>query len=301
MIAFFRTILYVPFYNLLIYFAWMFGGSVGWAIIAVTVVIRVLLLPSSLKATKAQIKMQALAPKLAQLKEKFKGDQKKLNEETMKMYKEEGANPLGSCLPLLIQLPIIWILYRVFLIGFDESKFEMLYAFVPQPEHLQTFFFGIDLSIPNLWVLPIIAGALQFVLSYMMQAKIPKNNSKSNDPASMMTKQMMYIFPIITVFIGRSLPAALALYWIVTTLFSIVQQVYVNKTIKNENNRHKFSPQISTNNKTPNDKTSTKKEEPSIIKDEAEKKPDMITKVLKKRQEKKEKKAGVSVTIREKK
>lgn len=298
---FFRTILYVPFYNLLIYFAWLFGGSVGWAIVAVTLIVRIILLPSSLKATKAQVKMQALAPKMAELKEKHKGDQKKLNEETMKMYKEEGASPLGSCLPLLIQLPIIFILYRVFLIGFDESKFEMLYSFIPHPEHLQTFFFGIDLSVPNLWILPITAGALQFILSYMMMAKTPKSTAKKGDPAQMMTKQMTYIFPVITVFIGRSLPAALALYWIITTLFSIVQQVYVNKTIKSEENVKKAQKAVATNKIEAKMEDAPKKEEPTAKEKAKKRNADMMTKVLRKRQDKKEKKAGVSVTIREKK
>ena len=298
---FFRQALYVPFYNLLIFFAWVFGGSVGWAIVAVTVIIRTILLPSSLKATKAQVKMQALAPKMAELKETHKGDQKKLNEETMKMYKEEGANPLGSCLPLLIQLPIIWILYRVFLIGFDESKFEMLYAFVPRPEVLKTIFFGVDLSVPNLWVMPIIAGALQFGLSYMMMAKTPKpKDGKKGDPAQMMTKQMTYIFPIITVFIARSLPAALALYWIITTVFSIVQQVYVNKTIKSEENLKKAKEVIGTK-KIETKEVERAKDEVSAKDEKKKKNSDMMTKVLRKRQEKKEKKAGVSVTIRQKK
>ncbi len=297
MANFFTKILYIPFYNLLIFFASVFGGSIGWAIIVLTVIIRAILLPSSIKAAKSATKMQMLQPRMNEIKEKFKDDQKKQSEEMMKMYKEEGTSPFGSCLPLLIQLPIIWVLYRVFLIGFDTSKYDLLYAFTPRPELLQTNFLGFDLSVPNLWVLPILAGLLQLLVSWMSMPKVDPNAKK--DAASNMTRQMMYLFPIMTIFIARSLPAALALYWIITTLFSVGQQWYVNKNIKKpastknktEEKKSKQIPSSKSQKKLPKGQQSTAEK----------KKPDMVSKMMKKRLNKSDKKKGVEVTIRTKK
>ncbi len=290
MADFFTKILYIPIYNLLIYFAAVFGGSVGWAIIVLTFIIRTILLPSSIKAAKSATKMQMLQPKMNEIKEKHKDDQKKQSEETMKMYKEEGTSPFGSCLPLLIQLPIIFVLYRVFLHGIDTSSYNLLYPFTPRPEVLDTLFLGFDLSVPDLWVLPIIAGLLQLLVSWMSMPKVDPNAKK--DAASNMTRQMMYLFPIMTIFIARSLPAALALYWIITTLFSVGQQWYVNKNIK--------KPAASSAKKQISSSKPAKKAE-KTEKKKTKKKSDVVTNMMKKRLNKSDKKKGVEVTIRKKK
>jgi len=308
MSTFFKQLLYVPFYNLLIFFAWLTGGSVGWAIILVTIVIRILLLPPSLKAAKATTKMQALQPKMNELKEKYKGDSKKLNEETMKMYKEAGASPLGCCGPMLIQLVVIWILYRVFMIGFDTANYNLLYSFTPRPESLNNLFMGFDMSKPDLWILPIIAGATQFVLSMMT---LPKIDPKAKqDPAMAMNRQMAYLFPIMTIFIGRSLQSGLIIYWIITTIFSIGQQWYVNKNIKNktdENNTKELAVRSDTDmskkeGQTKLLDTTIKSEElKNQESKQANKKTDFVSNIMKKRLDKSDKKKGVEITIREKK
>ena len=301
--AFLKTILYIPFYNLLIFFAWMFGGSVGWAIVAVTVLIRLILLPSSIKASKSALKMQMLAPKMNEIKEKHKGDQKKMNEETMRLYKEEGVSPLGSCFPMLIQLPILFILYRVFMVGFDTSRYELLYSFVPRPEIINNIFFGIDLAQKDPWVLPILAGVTQLILSWMTLPK-QKDQPKSGDPMQMMSKQMVFLFPIMTVFIARSLPAGLPIYWIVTTLFGIGQQWYVNSQIKNKELRiknkeeEKSEIRISKHETDPNDQNSNKLETNNSQLET--KKSGWMEKVMKGRLDKKDKRLGVEVTIRNK-
>jgi len=317
----FKSILYVPFYNLLIFFAWLTGGSVGWAIILVTVVIRILLLPPSLKAAKATTKMQSLQPKMNELKEKYKGDNKKLNEETMRLYKEAGASPLGCCGPMLIQLVVIWILYRVFMIGFDTANYNLLYSFTPRPEALNNLFVGFDMSKPDLWVLPILAGVSQLFLSLMT---MPKPDPKTkNDPAMAMNRQMTFLFPIMTIFIGRSLQSGLVVYWIITTIFSIGQQWYVNKNIKNkiENasndnllNASAPSGQSEQTDNTVNKQDSgesdnlenQKSRNPKIaeskdIKNSKAKKTDLISNIMKKRLDRSDKKKGVEVTIRSKK
>lgn len=286
---FFRTILYQPLYNFLIYLAWLVPGhSIGWAIIILTIIIRLILLPGSIKASEAQARMSLLQPEINKIRKEIK-DQKAQSQAMMELYKREGVSPFGPCLPLLIQLPVIMVLYQVFRVGLDESRFSLLYSFVPHPEKINPNFLGINLSHPDLYLFPILAGVLQFVLSKLTMNKMPATSKEGEaDPMQMATKQMIYIFPLVTVFIARSLPAALSLYWIITTVFGIFQQLYVNKKIKQ-------NPKI-------------KKEvmhdaeeiEEKYIKKEGNKKPDLITKMMNKKLERQEKKTGVDVVIRKK-
>jgi len=227
MANFFTQVLYIPIYNLLMALvAILPGHQVAWAIIIVTVVIRLALLPSSIKASKSQLEMQKLQPELNAIRAKYKGDQKKQSEEMMKLYKTHKVSPFGSCLPLIIQLVVLVIFYRVIMIGFNLDRLDLLYSFVPKPNEINLHFFGIDVSRPDLWVLPILAGIFQF-----LQAKIipqPPMQKSTNDPMAMMNKQMIYFFPFITIFIARSLPAGLAIYWVMTSIFMIFQQWYIN-------------------------------------------------------------------------
>jgi YidC/Oxa1 family membrane protein insertase len=293
MSTFFKQILYIPFYNLLIFFAWITHGSIGWAIIIVTILIRILLLAPSLKAVKATTKLQALQPKMNEIKEKYKGDAKKQNEETMKMYKEAGASPLGCCGPMIIQIVVVMILYKVFFIGFDTANYNLLYDFTPRPDVINKIFIGLDMSKPELWVLPILAGLLQLALSLMTLPKV--DPTKKADPAVAMNRQMAFLFPIMTIFIGRSLPSGLALYWIITTIFSIAQQYYVNKVIKKE------SPQSMVLNVRDMKIASAGKQEiENKIEETSNKKTGVMTKIVNSRLNKQDKKKGVEITIRQK-
>lgn len=294
---FFTTILYVPLYNVLMLFVWLSPGNYLWvAIVVLTLLIRFILLPTSLKAARAQVKLQALQPEMNRIRKEIK-DQQAQGRALMDLYKREGASPFGSCLPLLIQLPILIILYQVFRGGFTTENFHLLYSFLPHPQAININFFGIDLSKPELWILPITAGLSQFVLSKMMMLPTPKaTDGKKTEPDAMQmaNKQMVYLFPIMTIFIGRSIPAALSLYWVVTTVFGIVQQYYVNKTVK----------------KTASFKTEIALEEKIVDKEideitegkrkRIDKKKDLMTRIVNKRLDKQEKKAGVEVTIRKK-
>jgi len=296
---FFTTILYIPLYNILIFLVWaMPGHSLGLAIIVLTILLRFALLPASLKAAKAQARLQLLQPEMNQIKKEIK-DQQAQGKALMELYKKEGVSPFGSCLPLLIQLPILIVLYQVFRSGIDTGNFHLLYSFIPRPESISSAFLGLDLSKPELWVLPILAGASQFILSKMMTPPTPKSNkSDTPDPMAMASKQMLYIFPIITVVFARSMPAALVLYWIVTTIFGFFQQIYVNKSIKNNPKELKearedvkeieeeFAEEINTD---------VADIEKKVIK------PDMMTKLMNRRLDKQEKKTGVEITIRKKK
>jgi len=286
-----NQILYNPLYNILMLFAWLIPGhSIGWAIIALTILIRLILLPASLKAAKAQTKMQLLQPKMAEIKEKI-ADKAEQSKALMELYKKEGVSPLGSCLPLLIQLPIIWVLYSVFNHGLDIASFKSLYSFMPRLDSINTSFFGLDISKPDLWVLPIIAGASQFLLSWLSVPKTPKTDAAPKEPdmTQMVNKQMLYLFPLITVFIGRSMPAALVIYWIVTTIFGVLQQLYINKVTKIEKKDLQLVREIEKEHSHPE---LTAKVEP---------KKDLLTKIMNGRLEKQAKKSGVTISVRTKK
>lgn len=305
MINILKTVIYYPLYNLLIFLAWLVPGhSLGWAIILLTLIIRIILLPPSLKAAKAQIRLQMLQPEMNKIRKEIK-DQAAQSKALMDLYKKEGVSPFGSCLPMLIQLPIIFILYRVF---YNINQFglntENLYSFTPHLDSINTYFFGLDLAKPELWVLPILAGASQFVLSKMMLPLPPKTQDGDkkgapdmSDTMAMANKQMVYIFPLVTVFIARSLPAGIGIYWVITTLFGIAQQLYVNKTIKDNPAEKKEAIA---------DAKEIEAEYGMVDKGAKEnnnkpEKTDLITKMMKKKLDRQEKKTKVEVTIRKKK
>jgi YidC/Oxa1 family membrane protein insertase len=171
-------------------------GSYGWAIVLLTVGIRVVLLPLTAAQIRSRTKMQEVTPKLNELRAKFKNDRERLNRETLELWKKHKVNPLGGCLPLLIQLPFVlavfWALQRV-----D-------YRVTP-------YFLGINLAEPEPWVLPILAGAGTFVQSLLMSG---------GDPAQ---RGMLYIAPLMIAWVTRSFPAGLALYWVVTSAVGVVE------------------------------------------------------------------------------
>ena len=241
--AFFTTLVYQPLFNLLFWFvAVLPGESLGLGIIALTIVVRILLLPASAAAVKSQREMAALQPKIDEIRSKHAAKPEEMNQKLLAVYQEHKVNPFGSCLPLLIQLPILWVLYQVFWGGIHATNFDLLYHFVPRPEALQTTLVGIDLAKPSL-VLAVIAGALQFLQTWQLlkrtqqtkdRTKLPASEKKATPEASKLAQstsnQTMYLMPLFTVFISATLPSALAVYWAVTTAFSILQQWYLIRT-----------------------------------------------------------------------
>ncbi len=229
---FFKTILYEPLFNLLVFFAWLVPGhSIGWAIILLTLLVKLILWVPSAKAIRSPLQMRQYQDEIKELQDRHKGDRAAQSQALMAFYKEKGINPLSGCLPLLIQLPVIFILYRVFIVGLGDFRPDLLYSFTPHLDAINTNFFGINLSNPDRFVLPIIAAGLQFLQSrHMMLLNPPSKNS--NDPAAAMQKQMIYIFPVMTYFIALSLPAGLALYWAANALFSVGQQEVLRRNFK---------------------------------------------------------------------
>lgn len=225
----FHEIFYRPLFNLLIgLYNHLPRHDLGLAIILLTILIRFVFVPLSIKAQISQRRIAQLQPKLQELQTKHKEDKKKIAEESMALYKEHKVNPLSGCLPILIQLPVIWALYRVFIAGFKEGSLTELYHFVHNPGVIKTLSFGfLDLA-HNQPVMAVMAGVLQFLQAYNAM-KMQSVAGASDNPALKMSRQMVYFFPIMIVFISWKLPAGLVLYWIVTTAFSLFEQMYIKR------------------------------------------------------------------------
>jgi len=225
----FNTILYRPILNaLVLLYETLPGQDFGVAIVVLTVIVRLLLYPSTLKSVKSQKALQDLQPKIKEIQKKYKDNKQKQGEEVMKLYKEEKISPFSGCLPVLFQLPILIALFLVLKAlagnsgGIDQGLF---YSFISFSGEINTMFLGVlNLADPSP-VLAAVAGGTQFIQSKMMTSKnISSNKDNKNDFSEIMQKQMLYFFPIVTLFILWRLPSAIALYWIVTALFSVGQQ-----------------------------------------------------------------------------
>lgn len=239
----FTLIIYQPLYNGLIGI-YNIIPDLGWAIIILTVIIRIILLPLSRKSIESQKKMQEIQPELKKIQAKYKDDKQKQGQMVMEFYKKNKINPASGCLPLIIQLIILIGLYRVFMAGVAfDGETDLLYSFIENPGQINPIAFGfLDMTVRSI-PLAIVAAALQFWQTKMMLGKKKKDEEKNPvkkdgkepDFASIMQQQMLYVMPAITFFIGLTFPAALPLYWIVTTIFMIVQQyVIMNKDEKKE-------------------------------------------------------------------
>lgn len=220
---FLKTIFFEPIFNALI---WLYHvtGDFGIAIILITLAVRLLVAPFSAKAFKAQRRMQALQPELKKLQEKHKDDREALAKEMMAFYQKEGVNPAASCLPTLVQIPFLIVIFFSIRDVIDGKAFDHLYSFVDKPAHIDTSFLGVlDLSTtgvePSNLILGAITGAVMLWQSRML---MPKGVEVPG-----MSRQLMYLFPALTLVFSVTLPAALPLYWASSTIFTIIQQYLI--------------------------------------------------------------------------
>ena len=226
----FNLILYQPLFNaLVLLYEYLPGHDFGVAVIVLTVIIRIVLYPLMVKSIKSQKILSELQPKIQEIQNKYKNNKERQTKEMMELYQKEKINPFGGCLPLLLQLPILIALYRVFWQGLQPEAMSLLYSFIPNPGTIDSTFLGlINLAAPSL-LLAFLAGITQFFQSKMLMPKTKriKEGGQMAQFSNMMQKQMLYFFPIFTVFILWKLPAAIGLYWIITSLFSILQQYLI--------------------------------------------------------------------------
>ena len=230
-------ILYQPIYNLLILFynivPW---HDMGLAIIAITILIKLVFYPLSASALKSQKALQDLNPKMEELKKKYKDKKEELGQAMMKLYKENKINPLSSCLPLLIQLPFLITVYQVFRQGLTNEALGSLYPFITNPGSINPVSFGFLHLGEVSYVLAILSGVAQFFQTNMLMSKkapaTAKDGAKDENLLASMNKSMKYFMPIMTIVIGVSLPSGLTLYWFLTTLLTIAQQQIMLKRHK---------------------------------------------------------------------
>jgi YidC/Oxa1 family membrane protein insertase len=235
MLGLFTTYIHEPIYNALVFLVGVVpGGDVGIAIILLTSIIKLILLPLSLGAIKSQVVMRELDPELKRLKVEFKGKQEELARRTMALFKEKKINPLSSIFALLIQIPIVIGLYNVFLHEGNGAIFDPagLYSFVHLPLSESFLFLGvIDLTERSV-SLALIVLVTQFIYSLMLTAKKPdpaEPKSFQADLQRSMHLQMRYVFPILMGGIAYAVSAAVALYFVVSNIFAIGQELAVKK------------------------------------------------------------------------
>jgi len=225
----FNEILYRPIFNALV-FLYNTIPDFGIAIILLTIIIKLVLLPLSHKSIKSRHEMAKLQPQIKELQKKHKKKDEQ-SKELMKLYKEHNINPLSGCLPLLIQLPILIALYRVLINILKPESLTALYVSVANPGVINGLSLGIlDLS-KNSPVLAILAGISQFFYSKITMKYSPQTETKKEgfNIQNMMGKQMIYFMPVITVLIAWNFPAGLPLYWIISTLLGLAQEHYLAK------------------------------------------------------------------------
>ena len=226
MMTLYTEILYRPLFNAVVFlYNILPGQDFGFAIIALTAVIRVLFFPLSIKTVRSQKAISTLNPKIQDIKQKFKDDKSAQSVETMKLYKENNINPLAGCLPLLIQLPILIALYQAFIAGLKPENLSLLYGFVLNPGVINPMSFGFMDITSKIPLLAVFAGVAQFIQAWV--AKAQNQGSSASKEMAALNSQMLYFFPVMIIVIGWNLPAGLVLYWITTTVFSILEQLYI--------------------------------------------------------------------------
>ena len=235
MMYFWDTFLYGPLLNALAFLVSIVpGGDVGIAVIFLTIIVKTALFPLSQRSIESQIKMNLLAPELKKIKDSGTSKEEQAKQ-TFELYKHHKTNPFSGCLLVLIQIPIIFALYYVFL---KELNFQsvLLYPFIHAPEHINMLFLGIlDISQKGLIVLAVLAGLSQYFQARLMPKPVTQNKNPSSFQENLtnsMQTQMKYVFPFVVAFIAYSVSGAVALYWITSNIFAIGQQIYANKKKK---------------------------------------------------------------------
>jgi YidC/Oxa1 family membrane protein insertase len=229
------SIIYQPIFNLLV---WLYnivpGHDLGVAIILFTIIFKIILSPFFIQSIKAQRKMQAIQPKLDEVKEKYKDSKEKLGVAMMELYKKEKVSPFSSCLPLLVQMPILIAIFQTFQKGLSNGSLNSIYSFIYNPGSINPISLGfINLS-KSSWVIAILAGLAQYWQSRLMIKRKKDQPAPKSALAASMNQQMLYFMPAFTAIIGFSLPAGLTFYWLLTTVLSALQQILVFKKMDNQ-------------------------------------------------------------------
>ncbi len=236
----FDIILYTPLFNALIFlYGTVAFENLGVAIIFLTILVRLILYPLFHKTAKHQRVAQNLQPEIKKIRSKHKDDREAQTKELMGLYQKNKINPFTPFLLLIIQLPILFALYRIFTNGFSPEALEILYPFISNPGELNQVFLGtILLSVASV-PMAIITAIAQFFQGKLALTRAFKTASGELDAMQRATKMIVFVGPVIALVVLVKFPAALALYWLTSTLFSIMQQVIVNKSVDKEHEGNK--------------------------------------------------------------
>lgn len=227
----FNNFIYEPLYNLLIFLINILPfHSVALAVIVLTVLVKTLLLPLAYKMAKTQKKIKEISPLIEEIKEKYKDDKHTQTLKIMALYKEHEIKPLGSFLMLFIQLPVIIGLYWVFLkSGLPEINKDILYSFVSAPEAVNMHLLNISMSDKSI-TMALLAGITQFAFASMTSKDMRFTDEQDGFKADLQKSlhiQMRFVLPAFIAFIAYSLGAGIALYFIVSNIFQILQEYYL--------------------------------------------------------------------------
>ncbi len=230
-----ETALHRPILNVLVFsIQWVPGHSLGWGVVLLTIMVKLLLLAPNHKALRAQKAMQKVQPELDALKEKHKSDPQKLAQETMEVWKKHRVSPLSSCLPMLIQFPILIALFYVVKDGPELIDPALLYGSLKTiaVQSINPVFLGLDLTRINWTILPILVGGLQYLQMHMTFKKTAaiQAGTEAPNPMNAVNNSMKIMMPVMIGVFTATLPAAVGLYWGTSTLFGIAQQWAINRT-----------------------------------------------------------------------
>jgi len=238
-----NKIFYNPIYNALILIVGTIAfGNIGLAVIFLTIIIKLILFPVSKKSIKSQVMLKKLEPLLKKIKEDTKDKQEQARK-TMELYKKHGVSPFSGCLTAIIQIPIILALYYVFFKGISPIDPTRLYSFIPEPTVLKEVFLGINMHSKSI-ILALLAGVSQFLQFHFMnvnnvnkgikEVSTDTKRSFQEEMTRSMNLNMKYFMPVIITIFAYQISAAVALYWVVSNVFTIFQEIYVKRTVLNK-------------------------------------------------------------------
>lgn len=235
-----NSLFYQPLVNTLMFFYQFTGENLGWAIITLTVAIRLLLTPLTLPSLRSAQKLRELQPELNKLKAKFGGNKQEWAKKQLEFYQQNGVNPAAGCLPQIVQIVILIALFQAFqstLVAGNGLNTRWLYLDLTKPDLFTVpslTIFGFTLNkLPGLFL--VASAAVQFISSKMMlpaaagaKNLAEKTKESTDDMAAAMQQQMLYLMPLMTLFIGFQFASGLVLYWLTFSLVMLVQQLWLN-------------------------------------------------------------------------
>lgn len=239
MAGLFHSIIYLPLYNALVFLIGIMPGEeIGLAVIALTILVRIVIFPVAQNSIRTQVALREITPELDKIKTQYKDNKEEQTRQTFALYKERHINMFAPFLLLLVQIPLLLGLYLVFLRGgLPAIDPGFLYSFVSVPANPNMEFLGVFNMAGRSIVLALLAGLTQyFYIRLSMPAPAKHGTGFQHDLARSMHLQMRYGMPVLITIFAYSFSAAIALYWVVGNLFSIGQEVWVKRSL------HKTTP-----------------------------------------------------------